>query len=382
MKKRVDTLTICAIFKSTADLEEENRQHMRRDQISDDNYRNDAHSHVVLQNLYHQFWRSSLINELASVKFELDTANSELTVFDQVKKILFDRFGSVTGNFVTSRSFYLVCDLRFLVIIRNNAYRSGSNDIRELELEMLGERDDVEHVRHLVDAQLQSQKMVKISWHYRTSRGTDSSSLRVSGLNQTIRDEFYPWLPDGVDQFIQRYVADPAAVLVLYGPPGTGKTSFLRHLLLSQNINAMVTYDDKLLSDDGFFVNYLTDEDHNALIVEDADVFLSPREDGENTMMSKFLNVSDGLIKITNKKMIFTTNITQTNRIDSALLRPGRCFSAVEFRQLTPAEAERAATSAGVVQQDWQKQSAWSLAQIFNCEEQSMPARSFRVGFL
>jgi hypothetical protein len=355
---------------------------MRRDQVSDAHYRNDSHSHVVLQDLYHQFWCNSHINELVSVKFELDTASREVEVFEQVKQILRDRFGSATGNFVSSRSFYVVSDLRFLVIIKNNAYRTGANDIRDLEIEMLGAQEDVAHVRHLVDHQLQSHKMVKISWHYRTSRGTDSSSLRVSGLNQTICDEFYPWLADGVDGFIQRYVDDPASVLVLYGPPGTGKTSFLRHLLLSQNINAMVTYDDKLLSDDGFFVNYLTDEDHNALIVEDADVFLSPREDGENTMMSKFLNVSDGLIKITNKKMIFTTNITQMNRIDSALLRPGRCFSAVEFRQLSPSEAEQAAASAGVPQQDWNKQSAWSLAQIFNSEEQSSVSSSFRVGFV
>jgi SpoVK/Ycf46/Vps4 family AAA+-type ATPase len=169
--------------------------------------------------------------------------------------------------------------------------------------------------------------------------------------------------------------------IILSGPPGTGKTSFLRHLLLTQGVNAMVTYDDKVLNKDEFFVNYLTDEDHDALIVEDADVFLAPREDGENTLMSKFLNVSDGLIKIMNKKMIFTTNITQLNKIDAALLRPGRCFDAVEFRELTPAEAARAAQAAGQPEQDWHSQTSWSLAQLFNVNEQTVPTSRFRMGF-
>jgi ATP-dependent 26S proteasome regulatory subunit len=42
--------------------------------------------------------------------------------------------------------------------------------------------------------------------------------------------------------------------------------------------------------------------------------------------MSRFLNISDGLIKLPNKKLVFTTNVTNFENIDSALLRPGRCF--------------------------------------------------------
>jgi ATP-dependent 26S proteasome regulatory subunit len=107
---------------------------------------------------------------------------------------------------------------------------------------------------------------------------------------------------------------------------------------------------------------------------------LAPREDGDNDMMSKFLNVSDGLIKITNKKMIFTTNINQVTKIDPALLRPGRCFGAVEFRELTSAEAARAAAVAGVVDQDWTVQDHWSLAQIFT-QGETASSPKFRMGF-
>jgi len=86
------------------------------------------------------------------------------------------------------------------------------------------------------------------------------------------------------------------------------------------------------------------------------------------------------LIKITNKKMIFTTNINQVTKIDPALLRPGRCFGAVEFRELTSAEAACAAGVAGLVDQDWSTQDNWSLAQIFTQMDASSP--KFKMGFM
>lgn len=356
---------------------------MLRNQILDNNFKTESHHYSVISDLNHKFWQSCVASEIVCERFELDTKLNELSMFRHVKQVCADRFPGmqIKGNFVCANQFYVQAGDQVLVQIKNDSYRNSRTGICEYNLELMGSEPDVRHVRDKLDESLRDHKLVKISWHYQTSRGTDSASLHVTGLNQHIRDEFYPWFRQGVNAFIADYFDNPAAVLVLYGPPGTGKTSFLRHLLLTQGVNAMVTYDDKVLAKDEFFVNYLTDEDHDALIVEDADVFLAPREDGENTMMSKFLNVSDGLIKITNKKMIFTTNITQLNKIDAALLRPGRCFEAVEFRELTPDEADRAAQAAGVTAQDWESQRSWSLAQIFNSSEQPMPSQRFRIGF-
>ena len=359
------------------------REHpmLARDNIQDINFKSESHHYSVTCDIIHKFWQNSSVQELVSVRFDLDTKLSELAMFHKIKQICTQQLKQVSGNFVRSSDFYVQCGNRMLITARNTSYRNARNNIREYEFEVMGAESDVVAFQTTLEDALNDQKLVKISWYYRTNRGTDSASLHVTSLNQHVRDEFYPWLKPNVSEFIRSYFESPASVLVLYGPPGTGKTSFLRHLLLTQGINAAVTYDDKVLSNDEFFVNYLTDDEHDALIVEDADVFLAPREDGENTMMSKFLNVSDGLIKIMNKKMIFTTNITQLNRIDAALLRPGRCFEAVEFRELTPTEAGAAAHAAGAAQQDWSTQQAWSLAQIFNSSDQPMPSQRFRIGF-
>jgi hypothetical protein len=356
---------------------------MLRNQILDHNFKAESHHYTVMSDLTHKFWQSCVADEIVCERFELDTKLSEMGMFNHVKTICTELFPNekVLGNFICANQLYVQVGLHMLIHIKNDSYRHSRSGICEYSLELMGSASDVRELHKRLDDSLRDHKLVKISWHYMTNRGTDSASLHVTGLNQQIRNEFYPWFRQGVNTFISDYFDNPAAVLVLYGPPGTGKTSFLRHLLLTQGVNAMVTYDDKVLAKDEFFVNYLTDEEHDALIVEDADVFLAPREDGENTMMSKFLNVSDGLIKITNKKMIFTTNITQLNKIDSALLRPGRCFEAVEFRELTPDEAAAAAHAAGVAAQDWNTQRTWSLAQIFNSSEQPMPSQRFRIGF-
>ena len=356
---------------------------MLRNQILDSNFKTEGHPHAVGSDLNHKFWQACTATEVVSVRFELDTKGTELEMFHKIKQVCENLFPHTPplGNFICSSEFYVQVGNLVLVQVRNGSYRKNRSGICEYAIDIVGDEVNVHAVQAQIEHIMRDKKLVKISWHYLTNRGTDSASLHVTGLNQHIRDEYYPWFKQGVAEFIKSYFDNPAAVLVLYGPPGTGKTSFLRHLLLTQGVNAMVTYDDKVLNKDEFFVNYLTDEDHDALIVEDADVFLAPREDGENTLMSKFLNVSDGLIKIMNKKMIFTTNITQLNKIDAALLRPGRCFDAVEFRELTPAEAECAAKAAGQPEQDWASQSAWSLAQLFNVAEQTSPTKRFKMGF-
>lgn len=352
-----------------------------RNEIQDAGFRSESHNYCVMSNVVHQFWQNCTAPELVNVRFEMDTKLTELEMFQKIRSICVDLFGEGMGNFVRSSDFYVMSSTKLLVKVHISTYRSTKNNIKEYEIEVLGSEAHALKFKHTLEDALSDQKLVKISWYYRTNRGTDSASLHVTSLSQHIRDEFYPWLKPGVDAFIQSYFDSPASVLVLYGPPGTGKTSFLRHLLLTQGINAAVTYDDKVLTNDEFFVNYLTDDEHDALIVEDADLFLAPREDGENTMMSKFLNVSDGLIKVLNKKMIFTTNITQMGKIDQALLRPGRCFGAVEFRELYPAEARVAAQAAGAPDRDWHSQDRWSLAQIFNHEQNGEGAHKARIGF-
>ena len=151
--------------------------------------------------------------------------------------------------------------------------------------------------------------------------------------------EMYPFLNgETVESYFERFMKSSANILVLFGPPGTGKTTFIRGLLAHTKQSATLTYHQKILEQDAFFVNWLESKD-TFMILEDADTLLLPRTDG-NDLMARFLNMGDGLMGFTNKKIVFSTNLPSTTDIDDALVRPGRCFDTLEFGTLNREQAK------------------------------------------
>lgn len=179
-----------------------------------------------------------------------------------------------------------------------------------------------------------------ISWVIKTQGGLNFQNFSISE-NKIIKDCYYPCLKNTVNDFYEKYESSDSPILIILGPPGTGKTSFIRNYIYKHNKKCMVSYDNKLLTSDDFFLFFLQSE-HNLLLLEDHDTFLQDREDTvstlENSIMNKFLSLSEGIIDISNKKIIFTANIDK-DRIDPALIRPGRCYDVLEFRPYTMVEA-------------------------------------------
>ncbi len=205
-------------------------------------------------------------------------------------------------------------------------------------------------------------RLATIIWWYDGGNGV---RCRVVPMEPPwpMHDEFYPWLKEGVDTYLDRFLADRASVLFLMGPPGTGKTSLMRHMIYTRQLAATITYDEKLLSMDEVFVNFLCDPGDAVMIVEDADLMVGSRESEGNTLISRFLNVSDGLVKTSGKKLIFTTNLGDFRHVDSALIRAGRCFDAVRFRPLLFDEAVAAARAAGIAPPE--KPGDYTLSDLF-----------------
>jgi ATP-dependent 26S proteasome regulatory subunit len=84
-------------------------------------------------------------------------------------------------------------------------------------------------------------------------------------------------------------------------------------------------------------------------VIEDAESLVHARDKGAGaSLMTRFLNVADGLVHLAKRKIIFTTNQNDFRGVDPALIRPGRCFGAVKARPLSHAEACAAAIDAGL----------------------------------
>jgi hypothetical protein len=195
---------------------------------------------------------------------------------------------------------------------------------------------------------------------------------------KTVSDKYYPFIDMHV--FINEFLTRQESILVLIGESGTGKTKFssliLKMALQNYNLiedmvkaNLNNDLDDDLDDDDDFVepvkqirVGYLKNEDILAtdqfwnmiktkkfdfIILDDLDYMLLPRtrdlgagslvDINRSKFISQLLSFTDGIVP-TSTKFIITSNRSDKD-IDSALMRPGRMFGILSFRELTYEEA-------------------------------------------
>lgn len=253
-------------------------------------------------------------------------------------------------------------------------YHLGSNSV---EVSIFGDNEFIDSAK---DSLLDSFEEVTshIEWVY----SGDGNSVNVPlNKDRLPVDEMYPFLNgEKLEDYYERFLESSANILLLIGPPGTGKTTFIRGLLAHSNSSAIVTYDAAILERDHLFARFIED-DANIMVLEDSDNFLKARSDG-NTMMHRFLNVGDGLVTTKGKKLIFSTNLPSIRDVDSALVRPGRCFDILNFDNLTHADAEKLAQKIGVKLDGVREK--WTIAEVFNKQiEQSVAKKvGSKMGFI
>ncbi|RPJ65501.1 MAG: AAA family ATPase, partial [Alphaproteobacteria bacterium] len=219
---------------------------------------------------------------------------------------------------------------------------------------------------------------IYVRWIY--DENMNSATVPVDQTLMPV-DEMYPFLNgETLESYYQRFMDSDSSILILIGPPGTGKTSFIRGFLLSTDSSAMVTYDEKLLGKDALFSEFI-DGSTGTLVIEDADLMLGARKDG-NHLMSRFLNVGSGLISTKGKKLIFSTNLPNIKDIDEALLRPGRAFDVVKFDELTTEQAKKLADKLNIKYNFNSEQTRHTVAEVFSGNKSTPNKAKKQFGFI
>lgn len=196
-----------------------------------------------------------------------------------------------------------------------------------------------------------------ITMFYIDSRGVIDTFDISEDINDVIYQEAYPFINNGnLYEYIDKFINGNENVLILLGEVGTGKTKLIRYILKRfSNIygnrsdfsnfltgtsftepEIFYTTSSKVLDSDVLFVRFISRRD-SVLVLEDIDFHLRERSQ-DNPLMYKLLAASDGLVS-TKNKIVISTNVDSETRIDSALVRPGRCFDLAKFRKLTNDES-------------------------------------------
>lgn len=218
--------------------------------------------------------------------------------------------------------------------------------------------------------------VVSVTVEWVTSKDMDTTSLPLVAP-KGITDSSYPFIEEGVEQFVDDFLASNENVLLLIGPPGTGKSNLIQYIVARSERNAMITYDPEIMAKDSIFANFI-ESSADTFVMEDADAFLAGRTEG-NLSMHRFLNVSSGIVSMRNKKLIFSTNLESTDEVDSALLRPGRCFDIVQFRKLTVPEANKFLTDHKF---DGKVEKEMTLAELYNMTGRKRNVKRRTIGFV
>lgn len=299
---------------------------------------------------------------------------------DEVRFEIIPKLSTVLCDILTksSSNYTLISQssMRAQIVVEGRGIVGCRTNSNSSYVEVLGDQDLIDEVLDTLLADY-VEIATTIDWVIGGDSGMTTIPLRAP---QGVVDSSYPFIEEGVEQFVQDFLSSSENILVLIGAPGTGKSNFIKHIIAKSKKNALITYDPEVMKKDGIFANFIED-DYGSLIMEDADAFLGARTEG-NLMMSKFLNVGDGIVSMHGKKMIFSTNLEKLDDIDPALLRPGRCFAVVQFRKMTHDEAKAFVKDHNITTWSPTPGEEYSLAELYNHTKQARRAVTKRkVGF-
>jgi len=200
---------------------------------------------------------------------------------------------------------------------------------RNLALELIQEAYDFSHP-HTVDKIAIHRSRNYGDWLSNTwalKRSLESVILPDNLLNELVSD--IQTFLDSEEWYMKRSLPYRRGYL-FYGSPGNGKTSAIMALASRFKLDiAILNIKSTDMSDDDLSDALINTPQSSIILIEDIDCILSGRRTRAKITFSGLLNALDGVSARHGQLVFMTTNFR--DRLDEALIRPGRCDVQKEF---------------------------------------------------
>ena len=124
------------------------------------------------------------------------------------------------------------------------------------------------------------------------------------------------------------------------GPPGSGKTSAILGIASELDLNiACASLSSSDMTDQALGRMTASLPDRTLFVIEDVDALFEQRKSSCRVTFSGLLNALDGLAATEGRVLIMTTNLP--DKLDGALVRPGRVDRRIDFDYATADQARR-----------------------------------------
>lgn len=127
---------------------------------------------------------------------------------------------------------------------------------------------------------------------------------------------------------------------LFHGAPGNGKTSLIKSLAAHYGFGlAVVSLNETSLTDSSLIQTFSSLPSKTCLLIEDVDCMFKENRNGDASVtFSGFLNAIDGAASKDDRLLFMTTN--HLEKLDQALIRPGRCDRIFEIPNATRPQIE------------------------------------------
>jgi len=232
----------------------------------------------------------------------------------------------------------------FLIIIKEEGNKPLVNaGVAQYFKRIYVKHKDIEILRKFVNKSLIESKPVeknKIKIFNSTGKGyweLNHSIYCQSFENIYIPDETKTLIISKIDKFMEskekhiKYGIKYMLSFLLMGTMGSGKTSLVKAIAKKYKKAIYFLNFSKAITDEVLFELASSMKPDSILLVEDIDSFFTDRDPKNiNISFSGFINIMDGVLSKGDGTIVFIT-ANHPERIDSALIRPGRINMIIKF---------------------------------------------------